>query len=458
MFEFGRELKRLFGSDGVPGSHKDGLTGGDAALLELLPLKMLIAEAKAADVAAGRIGEKDKGARELQAAIVWREVARRSGDAVALRKAAATAQSAARKFDEATFDIGRRTEGRARAKVEQARCAMLGAELFGDDGLHAAAESAFKEARRGTGAASALAAAGLAVLAGRKALARGDAEAVRAAAQAFREPIVALEAAGRRDNAQKIAAAEARAERADLLAGAGQKLKDASLVRAAIADLEAAAAHLDPAYEPLAWSRIDGLRAGCRVALGELVGDVGMIADAVSALADALEGQSRDHSPLDWARGQAALALGLQSLGEAGLNEQAFEKAVTCFDRAALALKRAPGLALRAVIASNRAVCLARSAELTGDLAVLDAAELAFKGELATGPHRRDPVAWALIQVHLGRLYETRMEITGRDKGERTAAAVAFDAALEVFSDEGLRSLADVAAQGLARMRALSLA
>ncbi|HEX7757868.1 MAG TPA: hypothetical protein VF459_00075, partial [Caulobacteraceae bacterium] len=92
MFEFGRELKRLFGADGVPGSHRaafsrDGLTGGDAALLELLSLKMLVAEARAADVAAGRIGEKDKAARELQAAIVWREVARRSGDAVALRKA-----------------------------------------------------------------------------------------------------------------------------------------------------------------------------------------------------------------------------------------------------------------------------------------------------------------------------------------------------------------------------------
>ncbi|HEX7759591.1 MAG TPA: hypothetical protein VF459_08825, partial [Caulobacteraceae bacterium] len=254
------------------------------------------------------------------------------------------------------------------------------------------------------------------------------------------------------------AAAETRAARADILAGAGQRLRDAGLIRAALADLDAAAARLDATYEPVAWSRVEGQRAGCKVILGELQGDLGLIADAVSALADALEGQPRDHSPLDWARSQTALALGLQSLGEAGVSEQAFEKAVTCFDRAALALKRAPGLALRAVVASNRAICLARCAELTGDLAVLDAAELAFKGELATGPHHRDPVAWALIQVHLGRVYETRLEITGRDNGERAAAAFAFDAALEVLSDEGLRSLADVAAQGLARMRALSVA
>ena len=34
MFEFGRELKRLFGADAV-NAPRDGLTGGDASLLEL---------------------------------------------------------------------------------------------------------------------------------------------------------------------------------------------------------------------------------------------------------------------------------------------------------------------------------------------------------------------------------------------------------------------------------------
>ncbi|MGA0601627.1 hypothetical protein ACO2Q3_13060 [Caulobacter sp. KR2-114] len=452
MFEFGRELKRLFGGDAIA-PNRDGLTQGDGALAELLPLSMLLAEAKAADVAAGRIGEKDRAARELHAAGLWREVARRSGDAVALRKAAATAEGAA-----ARFLAERRGEGRARARIEQARCAMLGAELFGDDGLEAAAETTFADARGGGAATTALAEAGLATIAARRLLGAGEAAAVRAAVRAFEGPIAVLDEGGRRWPTLRIAAAEARAARADLLSGAGQRLKDADLAREAVSMLEDALARLDPAYEPMTWARLDGQRAAAKVALGELSGDIGLIADAVAALADALDGQPRDHSPLDWARSQAALALGLQSLGEAGLNEQAFEKAVTCFDRAAHALKRAPGLALRAVVASNRAICLARSAELTGDLAVLDAAELAFKGELAEGPHRRDPIAWALIQVHLGRLYEARMAITGRDLGERAAAAVAFDAALDVFADQGLRSLADVAAQGLERIRAYSVA
>src|SRR5476649_731008 len=107
MFEFGRELRRLFGGARfpvgwaqLPGKDglKDGLTGGDGALLELLDLKMLRAEAKGADVAAGRIGTRDRARRLLEAAVVWRELARRTGSAEALRKAAANAERAAEAY------------------------------------------------------------------------------------------------------------------------------------------------------------------------------------------------------------------------------------------------------------------------------------------------------------------------------------------------------------------------
>src|SRR5690349_20307642 len=127
MFEFARELRRLFAADGFKG-FADGMTGGDSALMELLDLRLLMAEGKAADVAAGRIGAKDKAQRRLEAAIVWREAARRSGDAASLRKAAASAEIAA-----AAFDRSRRPDGWARARCEQAFCALLGAEMFGDE-------------------------------------------------------------------------------------------------------------------------------------------------------------------------------------------------------------------------------------------------------------------------------------------------------------------------------------
>ena len=165
MFELGREFLKLFATD-RPRANADGLTGGDAALLELLDLAMLTTEARSADVAAGRIGVHDKGQRRLDAAVVWREVARRSGDAVSLRKAAATAEMAC-----AGFEPHRRPDGWARARCEQGFCGLLGAELFGDPGLNAAALNAFREARgvaKG-GIAAALADIGIATVLGRRA-------------------------------------------------------------------------------------------------------------------------------------------------------------------------------------------------------------------------------------------------------------------------------------------------
>ena len=70
MFELGRELKRFFSPERAK-APSDGLTGGDSSLLELLDSQLLAQEAKACDVAAGRIGAKDKPRRRLEAAIVW---------------------------------------------------------------------------------------------------------------------------------------------------------------------------------------------------------------------------------------------------------------------------------------------------------------------------------------------------------------------------------------------------
>ncbi|HEY3695842.1 hypothetical protein [Phenylobacterium sp.] len=450
MFELGRELMRLLGGERVR-PHADGLTGGDTTLLELLDLNLLQQEAKAADVAAGRISAHDRAQRRLDAAMVWREVARRSDDAVALRKAACAAETAC-----AAFDPTRRPDAWARARCEQAFCAMLGAEMFGDEGLHAAAEVAFREARAAArgGLAAALAEVGVAAVEARLRLADGDAQAARVACARFSAPIVALEAQMRRHTIARQLAAEARIVRADILSAWGAKLKDADLLRDAVEEAARAARGLDPAYEPLTWARAEILRGQAMVLQGETSGEVGVVADGVSALADVLDHLNRDHSPFDWARVQAALGQGLQALGDASANEQAYEQAVTCYDRAALVLKDAPTSPLRGLAAGARALCLIRSAELTGDLGVLDAAEAAMKIELARAPGRRDPVGWALSQIHLARLYEARLDMTGRDRGERASAVTALDAALDVFAEHGLRSLSMVAVDALERLKA----
>ncbi|HEY3797670.1 MAG TPA: hypothetical protein VGL58_04900 [Caulobacteraceae bacterium] len=453
MFEFGRELRRLFGGGWGQFSGKDGLTGGDGALLELLDLKMLRAEAKAADVAAGRISAKDKPRRLLEAAIVWRELARRCGDVAALRKAAASAERAAD-----AFAAAHRQQGWARARLEQAQCAVMGAELFGDQGLEAAAERAAQDAQRAGGVAGTLALATLAAVnARRAAAAKGGAAEARAMARLFNDPIALLESAGRKDAILRLAGVEARLARCDLLVGAGLRLKDEDLIRAAVGDLAAAQEKLDGAYEPLTMGRVAMARSAAKSALAEMTGDVASLARAVTKLAATLDGLGRDQSPLDWARGQAWLAHALAQLGEATENETAFAKALACYDRAGIALRDAPGLVLRAEVASGRGQTLTRLAEFSGDTKVLNAAEAAFKNELATGPHRKDPVTWAMLQVQLGQVYVTRLALTHRDRGERAAAALAFESALDVFSEEGLRSLSAMASEGLEKLKAVKV-
>jgi tetratricopeptide (TPR) repeat protein len=449
MFEFARELKRLFAADGFK-AFGDGLTRGDSSLIEMLDLRLLHAEGKSAEVAAGRMNAKDRAQRRLEVAIVWREVARRSGDAASLRKAAAAAETAAN-----LFDRDRRPDGWARARCEQAFCAMLGVELFGDEGLHAAAEVAFREARAASrgGLAAALAEVGVAAMEARVRLAHGDAQAARVACARFDTPITALESVARRHAVARQLAAEARLVRGDLLCGWGARLRDAELLRAAADEAAQATMMLDKAYEPLTWARAEILRAQALVRLGETTGEVEHLADAVSVLADVLDDLARDHSPLDWTRVQVALGQALQALGEASANEQAYEQATTCFDRANLVLKEVPASPLRGVAAAARAACLVRSAELTGDLAVLDAAEAAMKIELTRVEGRKDPVGWALAQVHLARLYEARLSMGGRDRGERMRAITALNAALDVFSEHGLRTMSVAAVEALDRLR-----
>lgn len=449
MFELGRELKRLFGAEPAFGSG-EGLTGGDGTLLELLDATLLVEEGKAADIAAGRIGAKDKPERRIEAAFVWREAARRTGDVVYLRKAAATAEAAT-----AGAEPGRRPDLWARARCEQAFCALAGAELFGDLGLNAAAEVAFREARASArgGVTAALADVGLATIAAREVLSRATADEIRTLAERFTAPIAALEALSRRTPSARTLAAEARLLRADFLCASGGRLKDERFAKSAIDDAAAAAGRLNPDYEPLSWARAEVMRGQAMTLWGELTGDVEAVAGAAAVLAEALEQLPRAHSPLDWARTQLALADTLQVLGEACADGHAFEQAVTCYDRANLVLKAIPAMPLRGLAASARAVCLARSAEVTGDLAVLDVAEAAMKIELSTLQARRDPVGWAVAQLHLARLYEARIDLTGRDRGQRVAAIVALEAACDVFAEEGLRSLTVIASDALGRLR-----
>lgn len=447
MFEFSRELKRLFASDGP----KDGLTGGHAPLLELLDLPLLRGEARAAAIAAGRISAKDPAQRSLEAARVWRELARRTGDAVALRKAASLAERASEAFEREG-----RNRGWALARVEQAVIAVTGAELYGDDGLNTAAEYALGEVKKNaSGTVAALVAAGqLTRLVTQPTLRSGDAPTVLLAAQAFDGPIADLEAQLRGRAVAKSVIIGLRCDRGELLLAAGSRLRDTELLAKALADFDAAAPRVDATYEPISWARVQELRGVALTALGEARGDLDLIADGVSALADAIDLVGSHHSPLDWARLQHSLGGALRALAEASDSEKAFDQAIGCFDRALWALKDQPAMTLCAAAASNRATVMARRAELIGDLDAIDEAVDALKAELSAIAASKDPVVWAVCQVNLARLYEVRLMIRGPSPREAAAAATALASALDVFGEHGLRTLADETQRALERLAA----
>jgi len=450
MFEFRRELKRFF----QPESLKDGLVAGDPSLLELLELNLLMSEARAADVAASRIGAEDRPARQLEAAAIWREIARRTGDAIALRKSASAGELAC-----AGFGHDRRPQSWARARCEQAAAAVLGAELFGDEGLNAAADIAFAEAQVSgqtpgkSSLAATLADAGRTLIEARTAMASANRVLALDVAGRFEAPAEALDAYGKKHPIGRLMAAQTRADRAEFLAACGDRLKDPHLLRMALDGLNLVLARLDRDYEPLSWARAMTLRAGVRAALCDLEGDVGVVAQVVDDLVSVLEHVSRDHSPMDWARAQMALAGALQMLAEVSDGVSAFDQALKCLDRALSVFDRQPAVLDRANALYRRASCLLRQAELSGKVEALDAAEAALRADLVSMNPSADPVGWAVRQLNFARLYEARTDLTGPDSRARRSAAVALSAALDVFTEHGLRSLSDVALRGLERLK-----
>lgn len=443
MFE---DLKRLFRNEPAFVPARDGLTGGDPSLMEMLDLSLLQSEARACDVASGRIGAKDRPARQLRQAVAWRELARRSGDADALRRAAAAAESAVSGLDRAS-----QPRSWAAARLEQARCAMLGAELFGHQGLNAAAEVVLADIAASSQPPAVIAIERARIIAAH-AFSRSDAGAALEATTACAGAIAAMTRQAK-TRPERLALAEARLAVVDLLFSCGMTALDERVVARAAAEAALILASLDAAYEPITWARASILEGQILVALGELTGEAAAIVRAVDHLSALLDELSRDHSPLDWARGQAAFAQALQALGQVTGSAAAFDQSRGAFDRSLMVLKRQPDLPLRAVVAHARASLIALAAQATNDLMALDEAEAAFRCELASIDPAADAVGWAVAQLSLAEIYIARMDVLGRDRGERAKAALALDSALDVFGDNGHWGLGALAAERLERLR-----
>jgi len=435
------------------GSASGDRAAADPAMMKLLPLMALRTEAGASGLAAHRASRGEAANAFLAHAAILREIARRTGEVETLGRAASAVLRA-----RTLAASDRRMQ--ATALLAHAQILSLAATLFGDN---AAADVALERlteaadlpldpvthARLDALAASLLARAALATL--------GVADRGAASGQAAASALVSaartldgLAALGKLDDSE---AHEVRCDHAELLIGAGQAAKDRHKLELAITLLEDMHDALDAAYRPLTWSRAEILRGQALAALGDLAGEAAAIAEGSVVLTAVWEESLASHSPVDAARAGHALGLVLQSLGEACDEDALFDRAIGAFGPALQALDAAPLLPLRSIVANDGAACLARRAERRGDLPSLIRAEEAFRETLKTQSAAADPLAWAVTQVALARIYEAEADLRG-DTGERADAAFALASALDVFAEKGLRSLSEVALTALERVKA----
>jgi hypothetical protein len=416
----------------------------DAASIELLPLSILRRETAAAGLASHQAEAKDRPNRLLAYYALSLEVAHRTGEAEPLTRAASAAERAAR--------LATTPAAMAFARVAQAHAALAAGVLFADP--NAADGAANWIATTEVAATPAVAAAAMAIRArieASRALATADLEKAIQAGSVLDAAVDRLDAEAGTVMRERVHAAALRRDRAEFLIAFGARLKDRALIVQAEADLKQLAVRLNPDYLPLSWARTEALRGVALAALGDLDGDAKSLVESVNVLVKAGEQADLDYSPLDRARICHAMGLGLQALTDT-VEESAYDHALASFDQALVALAPVPSLPLRAMVIHDRAGCVASRAERRGDLAGLDRAEAEFKAELARRGAAADPVAWAVAQLALARVYEARAALEGNE-APPPQTAIALSEAFEVFTEQGLKTLAEAADAGLAKFR-----
>ena len=428
----------------------------DPARLELLGPEALRLEAVAAGFAAHRAPAADRPALHLDHARLLREHGARAGSPESLSRAARAA--------EAARDRDVRRPSPASARLEAAAAALAAAELTGDAALlDSAADHLLAIVDVGEGAPAARLAAARATVAARRALASGS-------------PDEALEAGGLLDGATQALArllrtaprprapsrdasrtaalavdlATARMERAALLVGFALRLRDAGPAERAAADMTDLLAALDGDRLPVLRARAARLCGEAQAAEGELLGCPRRLSAASRTLSAALDELPSGHAPVERARLARALGHAARALADAAEDAAAARTldaaAVGAFSAAEAELGAAAAPTLHAELTFERALALAGASLRRPDAAdARAAAEQALRAQLkGSAEGRTDPAAWAAVQLALGRLYAAE---PGAPR--RAEAVMACEAALEVFSEGGHRTLADTAVEAL---------
>ncbi|ADL00501.1 conserved hypothetical protein [Brevundimonas subvibrioides ATCC 15264] len=410
MFEFGRDLRKLFG---------EARDSDDLGWLELIGVELLAVEARALTTDGGRVSCRQPARTWLRASALWREHARRTGQRDSIAKALATADDAAR-ASTADDDL-------ARAGLARASALLTSFDLFGDrDALDEAASAARETTPRRLAVLATSAGVHARIRARQARLSETTADRLDAAALMD----AALHAITKHN---PVEADDLRLDNAALALEGGIVQRDPRLLDQAGRDLKALVEASSADTRPLTRARALALCGAGLSALAAMADDAGAV-EAGHAMFDAAADQfTPDHSPMDWVAIQVARAIDPASPIEPLIRAEA--------------LTGGHGTLLGGLA---RDLLVAREIERaldTGDLMALTRIETRVRRRLAERVGPPSAVEWAVDQLGMARVMIARGQLM--DSAPDQAAFVLSEAA-EAARDHGVPVLAD-------RARALML-
>ncbi|MDP3369587.1 MAG: hypothetical protein Q8M32_07030 [Brevundimonas sp.] len=404
MFEFGRDLRKLF---------EKARESDDLGWLELIGADLVAAEAQALAIDGGRVSCARPFDAWMRASALWREHARRTGRRASLDQAAAAASDAARHT--ATADQT------AAVAIESGEIHLLRFDLFGGPEKLTAALGDVQSSTGERPVTRSAAAALHARLTARRARLSG-------------EPAAMLDAAALLDAALHGAKAlpptigdDLRLDRAALGLEAGVKRRDGRLLDQAGRDLRTLVESASPDYRPLTRARALALAGAGLMALARLARNEAATAQGQALFAAAADQFTPDHSPLDWVSVQL-----VQADRETPLARLIEAEALT----------REPGLVLGALARERRLGAEAALAEAMGDVEGLTGLEAIVRRGLAESAGAQ-PLEWAADQIGMAHLALAKARLTAT---EPRAVGLMLAEAMETAREWGAPALVQRAA------------
>ena len=403
MFEFGKDLRRLF----VQARESD-----DLGWLELISVNLLSREAKSLTTDGGRVSCSQPSQTWRRASVLWREHARRSGQPDSVAKALTTAEDA--------LKAAKSDDDRARALLAGAQALIVKFDLFGDrDAIVQAAELAREvNAKRLPTLASC---AGVHARIRARQARISERKEDRQDAAALMD--LALHALTKHN---PVEADDLRLDSAALALEGGIIQRDARLLDQAGRDLTALVEACSPDRRPLTRARALALCAAGLSALAAMANDEAAMKTGHEMFDAAADQFFVDHSPLDWVAIQVA-----RSIDPAAPLEPI---------RQSVALTTGQGTILGALaldLMASREIELAAAA---GDLNELTRIETRVRRRLAERAGPPSAVDWAVDQIAMGRLMIARSQLMGSEPDQ---AAFVLAEAAEAARDQGVPVLAD---------------